>query len=160
MIFLPFIFIVFFSNFNNARGQIEAKGSYLQTPINSWKGLSQVASEVIRLQKEKEFGYFVFAPDALAYQPRYAMLYHFKKANANAHEYAKKTTPYIIAAPPPANNAYLMHVWWRKVPVRISSDPIYSQKFSNGFTIEKFNLSLEEQNIAYDKSIELGIHFR
>jgi hypothetical protein len=160
LIFLPLIAIVFFANFNNVRGQIEAQGSYAGNTVNSWKGLSRVASEVITLQKGKEFGYFVFAPDALAYQPRYAMIYNFKKAHAKAFEYSKKSTTYIIAAPPPANDPYMTHVWWRKVPVRISSDPVETKKFPNGFTIEKFNLTEEEQRIPHDKAIELGIHFR
>ena len=159
LIFLPLIAIVFFANFNNVRGQIEAQ-SYAGNTVNSWKGLSRVASEVILWQKGKEFGYFVFAPDALAYQPRYAMLYHFKKANAKAFEYTKKPTTYIIAAPPPPDDPYMTHVWWRKVPVRISSEPAETKKFSNGFTIEKFSLSEDEQRVPHDNAIELGIHFR
>lgn len=54
----------------------------------------------------------------------------------------------------------MTHVWWRKVPVGISLEPVENKKFPNGFTIEKFNLSLEEQRIPHDKAIELGIHFR
>jgi len=59
------------------------------------------AQEVIKLQDGKEFGYFVYAPDAFAYQPRYAMIYNFKVAKAHAFEYTKKATTYVIAAPPP-----------------------------------------------------------
>lgn len=159
LFFLPLIAIVFFNNFNNDRGQVSAQ-SYGGNTVNSWKGLSNVASEVISWQKGKEFGYFVFAPDALAYQPRYAMLYNFKKAGVRAFEYAKKSTTYIIAAPPHGNDPYMTHVWWRKVPLRISSEPIETKKFPSGFTIEKFQLSEEEQRVPHDKAIELRIHFR
>ena len=112
------------------------------------------------MQKNKEFGYFVFAPDALAYQPRYAMIYNFKVAHARAFEYVKKSTTYIIAAPPPIDNPYMTYVWWRKIPVGILSEPIEVKKFPSGFTIEKFNLSLGERRVPHDKAIELGIHFR
>lgn len=156
-LFLPFVGIVLILNFNHVRANANFQ---VGNHPNSWKGLSSVASEVIVEEGEKEFGYFVFAPDAFAYQPRYAMLYHFKTSRVNAFEYVKKPTTYIIAAPPPPEDIYMTHVWWRKNSVKISSEPIETKKFPNGFTIEKFNLTQEEQAIAHDKTIELGIHFR
>ncbi|MDO8658797.1 MAG: hypothetical protein Q7K55_08700 [Candidatus Levybacteria bacterium] len=159
--FIPLILIIFALNLQNAQSYINSRlSSVMGKDYNSWRSLSAVASEVIALQKGQEFGYFVFAPDALAYQPRYAMLYNFKKYNAKAFEYIKKPTTYIIAAPPPADDPYMTYVWWSKVPVRISSKPIETKKFPSGFTIVKYNLSPEEQKVPHDKAIELGIHFR
>lgn len=165
LLFLPFIGIIFYLNFNYANGYNGSRNllignDYVSTDYNSWRSLSAVAKEVINRQKGEEFGYFVFAPDAFAYQPRYAMIYHFKTAHAKAFEYVKKPITYIIAAPPPANDPYMTHVWWRKVPVKISSEPAETKKFPNGFTIERFNLSEEEQRVPHDKTIEVGIHFR
>lgn len=158
--FLPLIGIIFYLSFISATSYVASAESLTGTDYNSWKSLSTVAKEVIDMQKNKEFGYFVFTPDALAYQPRYAMIYNFKKAHAKAFEYTKKPTTYVIAAPPPGNDPYMTHVWWRKVPVRISSEPVETKKFPSGFTIEKFSLSPEEQRVPHDKAIELGIHFR
>lgn len=161
LLFLPIIVLVFMSSLNFARDHIAQRlESFVGKNYNSWRSLDDVAKEVIVKQKDKEFGYFVFAPDALAYQPRYAMIYHFKKADAKAFEYTKKPTTYIIAAPPPSNNIFMTHVWWRKVPVGITSEPVETKKFPSGFVIEKFNLTPEEQKVPHDKSIELGIHFR
>lgn len=160
ILFLPLVGIVFFLNFNNVTSTVNAQVDSLGKYPNSWRGLSSVTSEITEREKGKEFGYFVFAPDALAYQPRYAMIYNFKNAGALAFEYTKKPVTYIIAAPPPPNDPYMTHVWWRKNSVKISSEPIKTKKFPNGFTIEKFNLSKAEQNIPHDKTIELGIHFR
>jgi len=157
---LFFIGIIFYFSFTTATSYVSSREFLMGKDYNSWKSLSSVAKEVINLQKNKEFGYFVFAPDALAYQPRYAMIYNFKKAHAKAFEYVKKPITYIIAAPPPGNNPYMTHVWWRKVQVKISSEPVETKKFPSGFTIEKFNLSLEEQRVPHVKDIELGIHFR
>lgn len=159
--FLPLIGIVFYYSFTFSKGYVVSRESIMGKNYNSWKSLSAVAEEVINMQKNnKEFGYFVFAPDALAYQPRYAMTYNFKKAHAKAFEYTKKSITYIIAAPPPGNNPYMTHVWWRKVPVKISSEPVETKKLPSGFTIEKFSLSSEEQRVPHDKAIELRIHFR
>lgn len=160
ILFLPFIAIIFYLSFTLAKSYIISTGSILGTDYNSWKSLSSVAKSIIDSQQNKEFGYFVFAPDALAYQPRYAMTYNFKKAHAKAFEYTKKPTTYIIAAPPPRDDPYMTHVWWRKVQVKISSEPAETKRFPNGFTIEKFNLTMDEQNIPHVKDIELGIHFR
>ena len=158
--FLPIIGIIFYLGFVSATSYVTSRESLIGKDYNSWKSLSTVAEEVINMQKNKEFGYFVFAPDALAYQPRYAMIYNFKVAHARAFEYVKKSTTYIIAAPPPIDNPYMTYVWWRKIPVGILSEPIEVKKFPSGFTIEKFNLSLVEQRVPHDKAIELGIHFR
>ena len=160
--FLPLIGIIFYFSFTSATGYVGSRESLSLTgkDYNSWKSLSAVAKEVIDWQKDNEFGYFVFAPDALAYQPRYAMIYNFKVSNAKAFEYKKKPITYVIAAPPPADNPYMTHLWWRKVQVGISSEPIEAKKFPSGFIIEKFNLSPEEQRIPHVKAIELGIHFR
>lgn len=161
LLFLPIIVIIFMSSLNFTRVHIQQRlDSFVGKDYNSWKSLTNVAQEVIIKEKNKEFGYFVFAPDALAYQPRYAMIYNFKKAHAKAFEYTKKPTTYIIAAPPPKNDAYMTHVWWRKVPVGISSEPAQTKEFPSGFIIEKFELTPDQQKIPHDKSIELGIHFR
>ncbi|MBI2028387.1 MAG: hypothetical protein HYT07_02145 [Candidatus Levybacteria bacterium] len=160
VLFLTFIVVVFYHNFTSAKSYAMSRELLIGKNYNSWGALSEVAKEVINRQNGKEFGYFVFAPDAFAYQPRYAMIYHFSKTGAKAFEYTKKPTTYVIASPPPANDPYMTHVWWRKVPLRISSEPIDTKKFPSGFTIEKFSLSQEEQRIPHDKAIELGIHFR
>lgn len=160
ILFLPFICIVFYLSFNPALSYVVSREARMGNDWNSWKALSAIAEKIIHSQEGKEFGYFVYAPDAFAYQPRYAMIYNFKKAHAKAFEYVKKPTTYIIAAPPPADNPHMSYVWWRKVQVRISSEPAEIKKFPSGFTIEKFNLNLEEQLVPHAKAIELGIHFR
>lgn len=139
--------------------------NYLQTNFigkdkNSWLGMSAVAQEVIKRQDGKPFGYFVFAPDAFAYQPRYAMLYNFEAAGFRGNEYVKEPTTYVIAQEPPADDPYMTHVWWRKNPVGISSEPVKTDLFPNRFTLEEFSLTQDEINKPHDKTIELGLHFR
>ncbi len=126
----------------------------------SWLGLSSVAQEVISQQKGKEFGYFVYAPDAYAYQPRYAMMYNFKSANAKASEYVKESTTYVIAAPAPPDKPYMGYEWWIKNSAKISNKPVRIEKFPNGYTTEMYHLTPQEQKIPFDPNIELGIHFR
>ena len=126
----------------------------------SWKALSLVAETITNRQGKNPFGYFVFSPDAFAYGPRYAMLYNFEKAKASSFEYVKKDVTYIVAAPAPPGDPYMNYVWWRKNPVKITSEPKFTENFPGGFTIEEYQLSQTEQLIPHDKTIELGIHFR
>ncbi|MBI3955289.1 hypothetical protein HY338_02490 [Candidatus Gottesmanbacteria bacterium] len=126
----------------------------------SWKALSLVAETITKRQGNNQFGYFVFSPDAFAYGPRYAMLYNFAKAKAASFEYVKKDVTYIVAAPAPQGDPEMNYNWWRKNPVKIISEPIFTQNFPGGFTIEEYQLSQKEQLIPHDKTIELGIHFR
>lgn len=158
MLFLILIGLIFFINFNYVNITIKSQETINVTRPDSWKSLSLVAKEVLKREQGKEFGYFVFAPDAFAYQARYSMIYHFK--NAKAFEYKKMPTTYVIAEPPPANDPYMTYVWWRKNSVKITSEPVETKKFPNGFTIEKYILTEEEQKVLHDKTIELGIHFR
>lgn len=160
LLFLSIIVFIFYYNFNSANADVNSRLDNIGKYANSWRGLTTVAQEIIKQQQGKEFGYFIFAPDAFAYQPRYAMIYNFKATHANVFEYKKKPITYIIAAPPPPNDPYMTYVFWRKNQVNISSQPIETKKFPNGFTIEKFYLSKSEQQVAHDKNIELGIHFR
>jgi hypothetical protein len=160
LLFMPFIAFLFIINFTFVKESMNPKTWNLGNSPDSWKGLHAVALEVAKEQKGEEFGYYVFAPDGFAYQPRYAMLYTFKEARAHSFEYSKKPTTYIIAAPPPKEDPYMTYVWWRKNSVRIQSSPVFVKKFPNGFTIEKYYLTPEEQRIQHDKTIELGIHFR
>ncbi len=127
---------------------------------NSWLGLSQVAKSVLTGQEGKEFGYFVYSPDAFAYQPRYAMIYNFETAGNFGREYTKLPTTYVIAQQPPVDNPYMGYQWWIENMVRIKQPPVSTKTFPNGYTLLRYNLSVEEMKIPHDKNIELGIFFR
>jgi len=76
---------------------------------DSFVSLKIVAQQIINEQKGKDFGYYVYSPDAYAYQQRYAMMYMFASTHTNAQEYAKKPITYIISSPHPANVPYVDH---------------------------------------------------
>ena len=160
-IFVFFVAIVFVMNLEAARNYV----TYLQKDFMgknpySWVGLSSVANDVVKRQEGREFGYFVFAPDSFAYQPRYAMIYNFKAGHVNAFEYVKKETTYVIAQGAPSNDPYMDYKWWVKAPVGITAKPTRVNGFPNGYTVLEYHLTPEEQKIPHDKNIELGIHFR
>jgi hypothetical protein len=88
------------------------------------------------------------------------MNYSFKAANLKSFEYVKKSTTFIIASAPPIDKPFMGEDWWIKNEARINSNPIEKKRFVSGYTIYKYNLTLEEQKISHDPNIELGLHFR
>lgn len=161
MVFLSLLALVYFLNLQQVNRDLKNfQESFMDKHPNSWRSLKTVADSVLKRAEGREFGYYVFSPDAFAYQPRYAMIYNFKAGRAEAFEYVKKDTTYVIAAPPPPNDPFMTYVWWRKNPVGIVSEPVAVEKFPNGYTVEEYQLTEAEQKIPHDKTIELGIHFR
>jgi len=75
--------------------------------VDSWVSLNAVAQSIITEQKGSVFGYYVYSPDSFAYQQRYAMIYAFHAAHAQAFEYVKKPTTYVVASPPPAGQPFM-----------------------------------------------------
>lgn len=160
-IFIPVILLVLFLNFNFTSGYIDdMKNNFVGKKLNSWTTLKNVAQTVIEEQRGKGFGYFVYSPDAYAYQQRYAMLYSFKAAGIDAIEYVKRPTTYVIASPPPENNPYMGHQWWIENMANIKAKPIEVKNLTSGYILQKFELNPDEQKIPHNPNIELGLNFR
>lgn len=160
-ILIPLLVLIILIHFNIVKGfaSVNKQGN-LGTSPDSWLALQQVAKKVVNGQKGKAFGYFVYSPDAYAYQQRYAMMYYFKNSKARSYEYSKLPTTYIIIAPPPPDKPYMTHEWWVKNKARIAGEPIEKDTFPRGYKLERYSLSREEQKIPHVPDIELGIHFR
>lgn len=158
---MPILFGILFVNSDfSGRYANEFVTTFFGRDRTSWRAMTTVAENVLKRRQKEPFGYFVFAPDAFAYGPRYAMLYNFESKKAKSFEYKKLDFTYVIAEPPPKNDPYMTYVWWRKNPVKITKEPDFTKSFPSGFVIEEFKLSADEQKVAHDKNLEIGIHFR
>lgn len=125
--------------------------------LYSWKFLYNLSSKVYQ-SPEKDFGYFVYSPDVLAYGEKYAMFYAQKVYKKNAYSFEKKPVTFLVIAPPP--NPYWKGEWWTINQVKISNKPVSVIRFDNGYKIEKYKLSDEETKIQFDHSIDPGLNFR
>ena len=137
---------------------MKSSSTFIGSDIQSWKFLSTMAQEV-NSSHEDSFGYFVYSPDAFAYEPKYATKYAFSQRSTI--EYFKKQSKTILfLAPPPRGNPYMQDEWWTKNQLRITSDPIDTIQYANGYKVEVYELTDKEQKITFDESIDPGIHFR
>ena len=157
--FIPLFFIVLFLNIWTEALDAKDAQNLIGKDLYSWKALNNMAKRVFE-GKEKEFGYFVYSPDVLAYEPKYAMFYQQKQTGKSAFSFQKKPITYLFIAPPPANNPFMKDDWWVRNQVKMGSSFSAEIKFNNGYKIQKYKLSDEEIKIPFDPSIDPGIHFR
>lgn len=151
---------IYIANLHSSIGDVRDAEGFIGKSKVSWKFLSSVAREVYG-GPEKEFGYFVYSPDILAYEPKYAMKYMGKLfPEKTAFYFQKKSVTYLVTAPHPPGNPYMLDEWWRKNQVRLATQPIDVIRFDNGYKIEKHLLSQKDQQVYFDPAIDPGLHFR
>lgn len=127
---------------------------------DSWKNLKAI-TQVAFSGEEPEFGYFVYSPDKLAYEAKFAMIYQVKRyTNKKAIYFEKRPVTYIISAPPPPEDPYVSQRYWREQQMNINVEPIFRQEFPNGYIVERFELSDEELLKPFSKEEDSGLHFR
>ncbi len=160
-IFAPLALIVFYFNVTTSINYDRyIEHDFIGKSQYSWISLQAVARRITEKEKQNEFGYYVFSPDAFAYQPRYAMIYGFQSQHAHASEYTKKSTTYVIAAPPPPDDPYMNETWWISHQLHIEKPPIETEVFPSGYKILRYTLNDDEIAIPHDQNIELGLSFR
>ena len=158
-VFAALFILVYIMNVQSIIAGIKESDGIIGRDTESWKFLNTMASQVYN-GPEKEFGYFVYAPDAFAYAPKYAMYYVGKEASKKAYSFEKKTITYVTVEPPPKNNPYMQSAWWVKNKVRISQEPSSTKSYPNGYKIEKYVLSKDDIAVPIADGTDLGLHFR
>lgn len=159
ILFLLIFVFAYTSNFQLARTYIVDSQSFFGKNQNSWKFLSEMTKRFYAVP-EHEFGYFIYMPDSLAYQPKYAVSYASKNSAKLSFYFQKKPVTYILIAPPPPDKIGMEDAWWRVNQARINNTPQATINFPNGYKIEKYVLNEDEQKIPFDPTIDTGIHFR
>lgn len=155
-----FVVVIIFANL--VRGGIYAHYSsrdFIGYDQDSWKFLHTIASDVYSFNDD-DFGYFVYAPDTFAYEPKYAMYYTQKEFKNQGHRFEKRHITYLVIAPPPPDKPFMGDRWWTENKARISNKPVMTKTYPNGFKIEKYVLTDEEIAIQPDPMIDPGISSR
>lgn len=159
-VFLVVFLVVFALNEYAAVSDIKDSQTIIGKSQYSWNFLSSVAHSVYR-GTDNEFGYFVYAPDIIAFEGKYAMLYTQKLyPYTKASYFQKKPVTYLVIAPPPRDNPYMQDEWWRINQLHITSQPASTMHFDNGYKIEKYTLTDAEIAFPIDPNIDPGIIFR
>jgi hypothetical protein len=127
---------------------------------SSWK-FQQLLAQKIYAQAPADFGYYIYTPDQYGYSPRYAMLYTQKEyPHKRGHFFTKKSNTYLIMAADAPENPYISRDNWRRDKVKIVTTPTQEDTYSNGYLVQKFNLSQEQMNIEADQNLIHDLFFR
>lgn len=160
-IFLTIFVIIYLMNLSSLYKDINNyKKFQLGKTESSFKFLSSMANSLYQ-GEEKEFGYFIYTPDIIAYAPKYALFYQEKKhMDKKPIYFEKKKITYVVVAPPAKDNPYLSYKWWKEERLNIKKDPIKIISFPNGYKIEKYEFTKEEVEQPFDRGIDPGLSFR
>ncbi len=153
------ILVAVWINTQTVRGYIQTADGFIGVNENSWKSLYTMALDVPFVD-DHDIGYFVYSPDVVGYQPKYALLYAFEKKNLEALPYVKKSVTYVVSAPAPKNNPSMADAWWFTNKMKYEGVPSDTKSFPNGFVIKRFVLTPEEQAVPSSSDIDTGIFFR
>ncbi|MCL4416807.1 MAG: hypothetical protein M1365_08945 [Actinobacteria bacterium] len=158
---IAYLFLIIIVVWNLRSNYLYVKNSegFFGNNRESWKLHSEVAKKLFS-EKEKDFGYFIYSPDSLAYQEKYALLYQSKLSDKNAELLKKKPITFLIVEPPPPDNPYMLENWWIRNKLKITKEPIEITTLSAGFKILKYELTEEEIQMPFEKDIDTGIFFR
>ncbi len=152
-------FIVYVSNLMGISQHLFIHMNNLGVEEASWQTQSEVARSLYS-QNDEEFGYFVYAPDTLAYGSKYALLYQGRLSPKKAHSFKKMPVTYLVIAPPPKNDPLMSDAWWKENKLHLSKKPESTTTFKSGYRLEKYSLTPEEIAIPFDPQIDPGIFFR
>lgn len=149
LIIVPFLYTIkhsqnFINNFSN-------KDS------SSWQFNYQAIKTLF--DKKQKFGIFFFSPDQYAYTQKYPFYYLNKQFNLGSL-YKKLPITYVSVHPEIDDNPYIDYNHWKinKLKIKRPIDDI--SNYSNGFKIEEYRLTNDEQNIQTSSDIDLGLFFR
>jgi hypothetical protein len=159
-LFYIFFICVLFYHAHNLLGYPSYAVSQIGKDSGSWQFNWQLAQTVFK-EGKNEFGYYIYTPDLFGYSPRYAMNYAQRQFQTQeAYPFQKKAVTYLISAPAPSDKPGLSGTWWGKNQVKIDKKPTKVYMFPNGFRIERYELTPEEQKIPSDPDLNISIHFR
>lgn len=157
--FLVIFFIILVVNLSDALTFINTSHSFIGKDLESWKFLDTMAKRLYDT-KDASFGYFVYSPDVVAYQAKYAIFYEGDKSKKTAYSFEKKPITYLIIAPPPPDKPGMKDDFWKKNQLHLDKTPTNTIHFPNGYKIERYTLTQQETSIPYDPGINPGLFFR
>jgi hypothetical protein len=156
---LLFFIIVVNSLFNF--NCINKSGSFIGKKQSSWKFQSSMIETIFKKNINKEFGFFVYAPDIFGYSSKYPFVYLQKKyPNSKAIQYEKKPVTYIVVEPPPKLEPKFLPDWWIANKLHIATSAATIDVFENGFKILKYELKDKDLYTEIEPGVKDWVYFR
>jgi hypothetical protein len=159
-IFVPLLVILVLYNFSSGINFVQSFVKDKGVAPTSWNFQLSIAQKIFH-SNDKEFGYFIYTPDFYGYGPKYA--YAFAKTqnpDKTVYLFEKKPITYVVIEPAPATRPELTSDYWKNSLVKITSSPVNTDTFPNGFKIQKYKLTQTEIDTPPDPQATDWLHFR
>ena len=134
-----------------------------KTSVNdgsTWRFNLTLANDIYSHNKNRSFGYYVYTPDLFGYGPRYAMNYMQRQTRkTDVYPYEKKDIVYLIMSPAPFHSA-LGQEDWKKNEVKINRNPDKKITYPNGYIVEMYNVTKEEQRVLSNPNMIQSVIMR
>jgi hypothetical protein len=130
------------------------------TDISSWRFYEKLSKDIFA-DAPNEFGYFIYAPDIIAYQAKWAMQYGvLHHPDKKVARYTKKNTTYLIVEPPPKDMPQFTPESWIADKVKLEGKLATSWCYPNNYCVEKWSLTDAQVAVAPDPNIDDWLHYR
>jgi hypothetical protein len=128
--------------------------------ISSWRFYEKLSNDIFT-DAPGEFGYFIYAPDIIAYQAKWAMQYGvLNHPDKKVARYSKKNITYIIIEPPPKDIPTFTPDFWKIDKVKLDGKLIVKWCYPNKYCVEKWSLTDAQVAVAPDPNIDDWLHYR
>lgn len=160
-VYYPVLFFIIIVNtlfnFNN----VYKSDSFIGKGQTSWKFQSSMVQTIFEKMKNKEFGFFIYAPDIFGYSSKYPFIYWQKRyPNSKMAVYEKKPTTFIVVEPPPKQQPQYLPDWWISNKLHIATSAAEITVFDNGFKILKYNLTKKDLSSEIEPGVKDWVYFR
>jgi len=125
----------------------------------SWQVYNNMASNLLTKAKG-DYGYFIYAPDVLGYQLKYAFSYNEKRLGISNVRNQKAKVTYVVAEPAPKSEPGLSVTWWIENKLKITSPPFSTTRLANDHMLYEYHLTNEEISQSHDPDIDEWLHYR
>jgi len=160
-IYYPILFFVIVVNTLFNFTNIRKADSFIGKSQSSWKFQSSMVESIFKDAKDKEFGFFIYAPDIFGYGSKYPFVFMQKKyPNSKPVKYEKKPITYIVVEPPPKQQPRFVPDWWIENKLHIATGPAEIKFFENGFKILKYNLKGKDLTTEIEPGVTDWVYFR
>lgn len=153
------MFILYVNSTYNAQTVYDL-GARKGSDISSWKFYEKLSNDIFA-DAPGEFGYFIYAPDIIAYQAKWAMQYGvIKHPSKKVARYTKKNATYLVIEPPPKDMPQFTPESWKADKVKLQGKLITKWCYPNNYCVEKWSLTDAQVAIAPDPNIDDWLHYR
>lgn len=153
-------FVITVNSLFNLHNVIKSS-TFIGIDQSSWKFQSSMVETIFKDANDKEFGFFVYAPDIFGYSSKYPFIYFQKRyPNSKMATYEKKPITYIVVEPPPKQQPQFIPDWWIKNKLHIATGAAEISLFGNGFKIEKYVLKGKNLSTPIEPGINDWVYFR